>query len=376
MTGHIEFHVMTKQLENLASVQDSESNRISVMGFVVRMLVGGFKLPFVLLDLVTATWFSQIYEVDGLVSLSSDKPVLFYIHFSRNDKLTQREMNTLAAAQSAGFQTCLVINSNQPSRKNFELIKDQYMSVSDAQILRRNKGYDLGGYRDSYSLLKKRGTGEFKSVFFMNNSVLWFPPVVKNYLKKTLSLEADIVSSTISSQYQKHIQTFFFGSLTSKGIEELGTWLGTIRNWRSKRTIVRFGEIATGKMFKKDVRIASFPNSEIVQENSLKKIHKSFISKSGDIPYQIIKRLVSNRELAFNGIPTNPSHSNWLELLEAGFPGIKIDLIRTNPTGIPDYEVLISHLLKNGVEISEINKLISSNKPKSLLLRIRIFLKV
>ena len=105
MTGHIEFRVMTKQLGNLASVQDSESNRISVMGFAVRMLVGGFKLPFVLLDLVTATWFSQIYEVDGLVSLSSDKPVLFYIHYSRNDKLTQREIDTLAAAQSAGFQT-------------------------------------------------------------------------------------------------------------------------------------------------------------------------------------------------------------------------------------------------------------------------------
>jgi hypothetical protein len=75
------------------------------------------------------------------------------------------------------------------------------------------------------------------------------------------------------------------------------------------------------------------------------------------------------------GIPLNPSHDYWLELLESGFPGIKVDLVRSNPSDIPDYEVVVEKLVESGYTYSQVGELINSNKSLSLILKIRTLLK-
>jgi len=346
------------------------------MGFVVNALKSGIKIPFIFLDSVTALRLSKIVDTYTSSEISPELPLLFYIHYSRDDTLTPREIATLSAIQGAGFQTCLVINSDKPSLEKFNLIKNLYQNLTCVQILRKNQGFDLTGYRDSYNFLASQVKSDFSSVIFMNNSLLWFPSLIKDYLERFLATDADVVAGSISNQYQKHIQTFMFGSLTSSGLRELEIWLKTIKNWRLKRTVVSFGEIATSKLFRKGVRIAAYPNSELMLEASLKKIHDSFVLGSGIVPYSTAQRLISNRAFTFNGIPTNPTHSNWLELLENGFPGVKIDLIRSNSTNIPDYEVLISYLLEHGVNFDEISRIISTNKRKYMKYRIRSFIKI
>jgi hypothetical protein len=89
----------------------------------------------------------------------------------------------------------------------------------------------------------------------------------------------------------------------------------------------------------------------------LRKIHGSFESRNNEIPYVVIKRLLRNRSFLHAGIPQNPSHDYWLEMFESGFPGIKVDLVRNNPSDILDYEILISKLLESGFDYSMITSL-------------------
>ena len=56
-----------------------------------------------------------------------------------------------------------------------------------------------------------------------------------------------------------------------------------------------------------------------------------------DISHDTRKR--RNRVIlaATQGIALNPTHFMWSELLALGYPGIKRDLLRTNPVAIDDY---------------------------------------
>jgi hypothetical protein len=109
----------------------------------------------------------------------------------------------------------------------------------------------------------------------------------------------------------------------------------------------------------------------MVQEIALKKLVTSSNDDKKIASIATLKRLQQNQDFALAGLPVNPSHSFWLEMLESGFPGIKIDLIRKNPSNIPDYLEIIKFLNDSGFSFKETNSLIYSNVNRSIALRVR-----
>jgi hypothetical protein len=343
--------------------------KINSMSQTFRSLLSLAKFSISILDHATASKRSHILLSQGIDVLDSKLPILIYVHYSRDSNLTEREVKTLQSIQKIGLQICVVFNSDFP-------LNEIPMDVNfQTCIYRSNKGLDLAAYRDAFTELNKAKKIGGSPIYFMNNSMIWFPESTRKYFRKVMALDADIFAGSISHQYRSHIQTFLFGGLNSHGLSEIENWLSGIKNWRMKRTIVRCGELSTNKFFSRAVRLVSIPDHNSLLEIGLKKIHENFTGQNENESYATIKRLSRNRDFSMSGIPINPNHDYWLELLEEGLPGIKLDLVRSNPTRIFDYEIAISFLLKNGFDYTELSTLLRTNKTKSFLVKIRSLLK-
>lgn len=348
---------------------------VATMNVLARGLIALIKIPVHFLDHVTSHRKSQITSSAGLSDLNSNTPILIYVHYSKAGKLTDREIATLRQIRKVGFQICLVINIEHRelfTRLGAEILDNVEINC---KILRKNIGWDLSAYRDAYFLLKSNGKVGNSPILFMNNSVIWFPEMIDNYFNSILCTKNDIIAGSISNQYRPHIQTFLFGSLNQEGTTEIERWLKKIKNWRLKRTVVSYGELATNKILKSSNPIQSFPDYGSLQESGLRTIQEDYESRTSLTPYVVVKRLLRNRALTQAGIPLNPSHDYWLEMIENGFPGIKVDLVRSNPSNLIDYEIVVSALLARGFNYKMINDLHNSNKPKSIVYKVRTFIK-
>jgi hypothetical protein len=327
--------------------------------------------PIKILDNLLANRQQQIVFSSGFERLNNDFPILFYVHYSKQNKLTQQEVKSLKALKEAQFQVCLLLNSDQPSKMLFDEIVNQYSEFTKVQMLRKNKGYDLGGYRDSMLKLGEYSELENSKVFYMNNSIFWFPDMITKYFYEIQNLKCDVFAGSISKQYRTHIQTFLLGSTSSAGKREIEAWLNGVKNWRFKSTVVSFGELSTNQIFDKKISITSNPTDIALMKTALVKLNDFNIFPKTVVNPNTIYRLQENRALAFAGLPLNPSHAYWLELIELGFPGIKIDLIRRNSSAIDDYELAVHELIKSGVTFEELAIMLSSNAPISIIYRLR-----
>lgn len=348
------------------------SHPVSIQGVrgLKKIIKFVFLYPLTLLDNIFATRKSQVISVSGHEGLKVDLPLIIYVHYSSQNVISEREKLTLLELQKIGFQTCLVMNLNE-NGPTVDYSVDGNRQFFDAIFLRKNIGYDLAAYRDILKFLQNHLYLNSKQIYFMNNSVVWFPEMMESYFKNLQGLEADIVAASISNQYIPHIQTYFFGSKTESGLKVIQNCLFSLKNWRLKRTVVSRGELSTNSILSLDLKIATFPSDSLVRANALRKLVRNSSSIDSKISAVTLKRLKRNVQFAFAGIPVNPSHSFWLENLEAGFPGIKIDLIKNNPSSIEDYSDIIKKLVELGFDFDEINKLIYSNKNRSMTLWIR-----
>jgi hypothetical protein len=121
-------------------------------------------------------------------------------------------------------------------------IDEQNFSNQSSEIIyRRNRGFDLGAYRDGIRILKKH---QFKgNILLINSSVDWdverLAQLQKNFIE---SANEKLVFLTESFQGVQHYQTFFIwipANLVDQFAEMASTiWL----NWKRKRSTVVFGE--------------------------------------------------------------------------------------------------------------------------------------
>jgi len=338
-----------------------------------KALIACAFIPAIFIDNLFSIRRSQIIEAKTFHPLSPDKPVLFYVHYSKNDAILENEQFIFEKIYSLGIQICLILNSDSYKTKSPSKIGQEFNNTISMLIVRRNKGYDLGAYRDAFNTYSKIDTTNSNKIFFMNNSLIWFPELMSSYFKDLLESKSDIVAGSISNQHIPHIQTFLFGAVTKTGINSLNQYFQTIKNWHFKRTIVRFGELRTNMFFERGLKVDALPSMTDLTSLGLLKIHDFQQRQASD--WRTINRLITNRQFSFAGVPVNPSHNYWLEMIELGFPGIKKDLISKNPSNISDYEVAVGKFLETGHTYKDLASLLLANKSTSWIFLLRRFLK-
>lgn len=97
------------------------------------------------------------------------KNVVFFVHFNKNNKLEKRTILTLLTLREI-FQEIVVIANSRLSNRNKQKVEE----LSDRLIMRENKGYDFGAWRDAMDLYGWDNLEICDSVTLMNDTT-YFP---------------------------------------------------------------------------------------------------------------------------------------------------------------------------------------------------------
>jgi hypothetical protein len=351
-------------------------DKIEGMRTIGRYVSFAFQLLRSHLDNLFSKSRSQIISINNQDLSKKFQRLLIYVHFSNDLTVQPWEIDSMKRLRELGFQVCFVMNLSKSQLDKIPSYSDSYNSFSDVQIYRRNIGLDLAAYRDTVEDMKEQI--DFKSldaVYFMNNSCIWDSSRMAEQYRRMISTKFDVCASVISNQFVPHIQTYLFGANTAEGIAEICRWLSKVKNWRYKKSVVLFGELGTNQIIKSSISVGALVSEDKLLESANEKCLENY--KLGiNNTSGTLSRLIENRQLAFAGIPVNPSHNYWLEIYELGFPGIKMDLLRSNPLNLPDYDLAVSTALEYGMSGEYLAKSILRNPTKYISIRIRKKLKL
>jgi hypothetical protein len=111
-------------------------------------------------------------------------------------------------------------------------------------IKRNNLGRDFGSFRDALNILDLYKTDE---LILMNDSCFWSEGSMRKYLTEMTGEFSDVQCITLSYQKVPHPQSYFLHILAPSIAVIQDFFKNEVRNWRSKRNVVRRGEIALGR---------------------------------------------------------------------------------------------------------------------------------
>jgi hypothetical protein len=314
---------------------------------------------------------SQIISINDYNPNKKYERLLIYVHFSNDLIVQQWEIDSLKSLRELGFHVCFVTNLNDRQLDTIPDHSNEYNSFSDVQIYRKNIGLDLGAYRDTLKIMKEKTNYiSLDAVYFMNNSCFWDSSRMAEQYKRMISTKFDVCAAVISNQFVPHIQTYLFGANSKEGVTEIWKWLSKVKNWRHKKSVVLFGELRTNQIIESDISVGALVSEDKLLESANVKCLENYKLLPSDVS-RTCSRLIENRQLAFAGIPVNPSHNYWLEVYELGFPGIKMDLLRSNPLNLPDYDLAVTIALECGLPGDYLAKSILRNPTKFVSVRLR-----
>lgn len=286
---------------------------------------------------VLRDWFSSPEQVvrcwpEGEVALGPR--VALFIHFDRNGVVRRHVLDYLEALRDAGLSVAFVTNSGQLNDDSMARLQ----AICACVLVRRNIGYDFGAMRESLTRLGlPRPETEF--VVLANDSVYGPLRPLHEMLARVDFAKADIWGATESWQRRYHLQSYFLvinrAAMTSKAWHDF--W-STVRPVRSKHWVVTRYEVGlTQKLLGAGLRCAAlWPYQDLVR-----RIDTSVLTSDDEAPVDPFidaRRIHTGRisHAAVERLPLNPTAELWRQLLQAGFPFIKRELLRDNPAKVLD----------------------------------------
>lgn len=273
----------------------------------LRRFAGSTLNRLALLDHITAKRGSMLVNPPIQIDVEQRK-ICIYVSFNEilDDVYTRSLLNEI---RSEGFQILHVVN--QKVYSPLEGI------TTDQVLLRKNYGFDLAAIKDALDLFK----GEPVELLIMNSSVVYFPGTFQKLLRNATMSKSDVVAMVNSYQKTYHFQSFFFYSRSHLGITTLFDTYRKMRNWRTKRGTVSFGEFSIYP----SISLRGCTSEPLFSFDSL--IEKAQLSSR-------VMNLTLLEDLTVQDV--NPTQHLWRQLLNSGAPFVKRNLIHSNPAGLED----------------------------------------
>jgi lipopolysaccharide biosynthesis protein len=233
------------------------------------------------------------FRVDRTISIGADQDWLIFVAYCPKGRLSDCQKYQISAFKAAGYQIALVISSD-----NFGNMADPGLTGCEIQIVRENIGFDFGAWRHAIELLG--GLSSARSVTFTNDSIL---PTAGGAgvarLRERIGAATDsIVFMTRNFEVKPHLQSYLF-RLDSKAIA-----LGA------------FSELAA---------VPYYTDKEALIHN---------------VEVHLEDRLTAAGHTVCALFPTdaedNPTIHHWEELLDRGFPFLKIQLVTADVLAIDE----------------------------------------
>lgn len=246
----------------------------------------------------------------------------------------------IRALNKKGYYTVYVLpeNSSSPHAKEYN---KQIFSDADMIILRENFGYDFGSYATGYAYALETLECEFESVLFCNDSIVGPFDSEMEFLDSVG--ERGFWGVTESYEHQYHIQSYIFGFSLNKAVRTiLDDFLfgrGLLYTNDKDLVIQRF-ELSMTSFFQRAYVSPEvlFPISELMDQYFK---NKDEYYDLDEVRFGAYFNVVSDR------IDFNVSHFLWRELYQTGFPFIKKELIRYNPTHYPYFHYMFRKTVKD-----------------------------
>lgn len=281
------------------------------------------------------------------------RDVALFVHFDANGRVVPATRDFIRGLEDAGLSVVFVTNSGVIQDEDKAFLHRHCASV----LIRRNIGYDFGAWRDALDTLGLP-RAETRTVYLVNDSV-YGPFSDLRPLLDTIDFEqADIWGITESWQHHYHLQSFFL-ACGEKAIRS-PAWR---HFWRSVRPIpckdwvIRHCEVGfTRALARGGISIAAlYPNTTLLDDKELRRLEQLLLAD--DLTDGQDERLHAEAEHADrilrcarrNPMPLNPSIDLWRQLIRAGYPFVKRELLLRNPTKVTDvfaWEEVVSTSLK------------------------------
>ncbi len=252
--------------------------------------------------------------------------VALFVHYDPAGQVAPRVCHFLTALNEAGLSVFFVSNTGRA-----ELAADPGLRTLCAGILvRRNIGYDFGAMREGLAHWQLPHPAT-RMLVLANDSVLGpFRPLDAVFRRIDFD-EADFWGATDSLQRGYHVQSWFLVA-GRKAMDHPGWarfWDG-VRPVQSKEWVVGHYEVALTRALQRcGLRVrALWPYSALTAH--LIQPEQSFAS------VRHVQQLARVRRLIGMGYLLNPTADLWRQLLAAGCPFIKRELVERNPAGIMD----------------------------------------
>lgn len=282
-----------------------------------------------------------LYGLSFFDHVSSSKKSMLISSSKQAIKMDQRLCIYVTYAESALSPTSIDL-VKELTQLGFEVIHINNIDTKEKAdsgphtptYQRKNFGYDLGAVRDGLQLLPQYPT----ELLVLNSSVLYFAGGLGGLLEKARSSSLDVVGITESLQTRRHIQSYFFYSKTEIGIRSLIYEYGRMRNWRTKRAAVAFGELKMmGNMISRNTQVGTLVPYHDLATAALQN------------PNLVDSKVLIELKMEHN---LNPTQHLWMVLFYFGMPFIKKTLLQDNPARV-------SNKPENFTEASEVFRSVS-----------------
>jgi len=276
---------------------------------------------------------------DGKVPLGPR--VVVFVHFDRRGAVAEHVLHYLAALREAGLSVLFVSNAGglRPQARA------AVCGLCAGVLERRNVGYDFGAMREG---LEHFGLprADTELVLLANDSVYGPLAPLAASLARVDFRAADLWGATDSWQTRYHLQSYFLA--VGREVLDSAAWRAFWRGVRpanSKSWVVGRYEVGlTQAMLRAGFRCAAlWPYNDLLQPIDAyammaRENHSSAEAPISLDPLLTMRRIHATRirHYMVTRTPLNPTSDLWRQLLRAGFPFLKRELLRLNPTQVAD----------------------------------------
>jgi hypothetical protein len=237
------------------------------------------------------------FRIDRTHSISPADDWLIFVAYSPSGRLSDCQRYEISSFKLAGYRIALIVNSDA-----FSNLVDAGDNDSDIQIVRENIGFDFGAWRHAIELIG--GLSQARSVTFTNDSILSSCQADLAHLRRCVAdKDAQVVFLTENLEVRPHAQSYFYclkrGALEADAL----SILGRLPYYTDKDPLIHEVELYFSDWFR-------------------------------DADHQV------GILFPMEDVEINPTIHHWEDLLDAGFPFVKVQLLTANILAFDDQRLL------------------------------------
>ncbi len=277
------------------------------------------------------------------------------MHFESSGAVSVEVMAYARELALNGYCVVFVTNSGCLAQSALEALKQHCAAI----FVRRNIGYDFGAWRDVIETLGLPRPG-MTELLLLNDSMHGPLRPLRATLARLDYAAADIWGLTDSWQRCYHLQSYFlgFGETALRAPAFAAFWRNVLPvRWKSY--VIHAYEIGfTQAMLKAGLRCrAVWPYEELIDQVTTPAVLDGIIrserfraARHDPLVRARNEQIHRIRSAGARQVAVNPTADLWRQLLHAGFPFLKRELLRKNPSKVADIADWVATLRAEGLD--------------------------